>query len=88
MKTHPPLVDFMDMSKLYKPCLPDVAYEIPLYMYLDHWFTRRRVLNVFPYKSLRKMKHPLGPKYTNNVPRMLYVKYQSSLNAVHEKKIF
>jgi len=35
-------------------------YEIPLY--LDYLFMRRRALNVFPYISLCKMKHPLvGP---------------------------
>jgi len=39
--------DFIFTRKLYKPCLKDAAYEIPLH--LDYWFTRRRILHVFPY---------------------------------------
>jgi len=68
-------------------CLQDAAYET---LHLDNWFMTRRALNVFSYKCIRpcKTKHPLlGPffmqilflcaTFTNHVPRMLYVKYQS-----------
>jgi len=66
--------------------LKDAAYEIPLH--LNYWFTRRIALHVFPCISQCKMKRPLigaflggnyflCAKYTNHVPRMLYVKYQS-----------
>jgi len=45
------------MCKVYSPCLKDAAYGIPLH--LEYWFTRRRVLHVFSYISLCKMKRPL-----------------------------
>jgi len=47
------------MCKLYSPCLKDAVYEIPLH--LEYWFTRRRVLHVFPYISLCKMKPNFTP---------------------------
>jgi len=53
-------MDYIFMCKLYKPCLKDVAHEIPLY--LEYLFTRRRALYVLPYLSLCKTKCPLvGP---------------------------
>jgi len=78
-------MDFIFMRKLCKQCLKDAAYGIPLH--LDYWFMRR-ALNVFPYISLCKMRHPLVgaifgqilflcANFTNHVPRTLYVKYQS-----------
>jgi len=51
------VADLICMRKLYKPCLQDVAYEIPLY--LDNWFMRGRAVDVFPHISLRPMKRPL-----------------------------
>jgi len=70
--------DFILMHKLYKSFLKDAAYEIPLY--LDHWFMRKRALNVFPYISLFKMKRPLaGPVlggFYFYVLRMMYIVYQ------------
>jgi len=41
-------------AQVYKPCLKDAAYEIPLH--LDNWFMRRRALNVFSYISLHVCK--------------------------------
>jgi len=56
----PFLHGFYFMLWLYKPCLKDAAYEIPLY--LDYWFMRRRAFNVFPCISLCQIKRPLvGP---------------------------
>jgi len=87
------VVPFLDgfykkfMYKCYKPCLKYAFHEIPLY--LDYCFMRRRALNVLSYKAYVKIMHPLvGPflgvfcaKFTNHVPTMLYVKYQSIYNA-------
>jgi len=50
--------DFIFTCKLYKPCLQNAVYKIPLY--LDYLFMRRRALNVFPYISLCKMKRTYG----------------------------
>jgi len=45
--------DFIFMRKVYSQCQKDAAYEILLY--LEYWFTWKRVLHVFPYISLCKM---------------------------------
>jgi len=69
--------------------LKDAAYEIVLY--LDYWFMRRRAFNVFLYIRLWKIKRSLVgsisggfvlcKNFTNHVPTMLYIKYQSIWNA-------
>jgi len=48
------------MRKLYKPCLKDVAYEIPLYFGL---LVHEKNSFGFPYISLCKIKSPLVAKF-------------------------
>jgi len=85
------------MRIVYKSCLKDYEYEIPLH--LDYWFTRIRGLHVFPYISLCKLKCPLvGPFlggfyfYVQTLQTMSQGSCLSNIRvfgmSVHEKKIF